>query len=63
MSEISAADVGKLRAMTNAGLRDCKKALTEAKGNFDTAVDLLRKKGVATAGGKAGREAREGSIV
>ncbi|HXI53467.1 MAG TPA: translation elongation factor Ts [Candidatus Saccharimonadales bacterium] len=63
MSEISAADVGKLRAMTNAGLMDCKKALTEAKGNFDTAVDLLRKKGVATAGGKAGREAREGAIV
>jgi len=42
---------------------DCKKALTEAKGDFNTAVDLLRKKGVATAGGKAGREAREGAIV
>jgi elongation factor Ts len=63
MSEISAADVGKLRAMTNAGLMDCKKALTEAQGDFNTAVDLLRKKGVATAGGKAGREAREGAIV
>jgi elongation factor Ts len=63
MSEISAADVAKLRAMTNAGLMDCKKALLEAKGDFNTAVDLLRKKGVATAGGKAGREAREGVIV
>jgi elongation factor Ts len=63
MAEITAAAVGKLREMTNAGLMDCKKALTEAAGNFDTAVDILRKKGVASAGKKAGREAREGVIV
>jgi elongation factor Ts len=63
MADISAADVGKLRAMTNAGLMDCKKALTEAAGNFDGAVDILRKKGAASAGNKAGREAREGVIV
>ena len=63
MAEITAADVGKLREMTNAGLMDCKKALMEANGNFDAAVDILRKKGVASAGKKAGREAKEGVIV
>ena len=63
MAEITAADVGKLREMTNAGLMDCKKALTEANGNFDSAVDLLRKRGVASAAKKAGREANEGVIV
>lgn len=63
MAEISAADVGKLREMTNAGLMDCKKALTEAQGNFESAVDLLRKRGVASAAKKAGREANEGMIV
>jgi elongation factor Ts len=63
MAEITAADVGKLREMTNAGLMDCKKALIEANGNFDAAVDILRKKGVASAGKKAGREAKEGVIV
>ena len=63
MADITAADVGKLREMTNAGLMDCKKALMEANGNFDAAVDILRKKGVASAGKKAGREAREGVIV
>src|SRR5437660_1559643 len=63
MAEITAADVGKLREMTNAGLMDCKKALTEADGNFDSAVDLLRKRGVASAAKKAGREANEGIIT
>jgi elongation factor Ts len=63
MAEITAADVGKLREMTNAGLMDCKKALIEASGNFDAAVDILRKKGVASAGKKAGRDAKEGVIV
>src|SRR5436190_10902420 len=63
MAEITAADVGKLREMTNAGLMDCKKALTEANGNFDSAVDLLRKRGVASAAKKAGREANEGIIT
>ncbi|HEY0456193.1 MAG TPA: translation elongation factor Ts [Verrucomicrobiae bacterium] len=63
MAEITAAAVGKLREMTNAGLMDCKKALTEANGNLDAAVDLLRKRGVASAAKKAGREANEGLIV
>jgi elongation factor Ts len=63
MAEITAAAVGKLREMTNAGLMDCKRALTEASGDLNAAVDILRKKGVATAAKKASREAREGVIV
>src|SRR5438045_3833725 len=63
MAEITAASVGKLREMTNAGLMDCKRALTEASGDLNAAVDILRKKGVATAQNKASREAREGLIV
>src|SRR6266496_1792961 len=63
MAEITAAAVGKLREMTNAGLMDCKRALTEASGDLNHAVDILRKKGVATAQTKASREAREGLIV
>ena len=63
MAEITAAMVGKLREMTNAGLMDCKKALSETTGDIEAAVDLLRKKGVATAGKKAGREAKEGVIA
>ena len=45
MTEINAAAVGKLREMTNAGLMDCKRALTEARGDLNAAVDILRKKG------------------
>jgi elongation factor Ts len=63
MAEITAAMVGKLREMTGAGLMDCKKALGEANGDLDAAVDILRKKGVASATKKAGREAREGVIA
>jgi elongation factor Ts len=63
MAEITAALVGKLREMTNAGLMDCKKALTEANGELEAAVDILRKRGVATAAKKAGREAKEGVIA
>lgn len=63
MSEITAATVGKLREMTNAGLMDCKKALTESRGDLDAAVDILRKRGVASAAKKASREAREGVIA
>jgi len=62
MAEITASAVGKLREMTNAGLMDCKKALGEANGDIDAAVDILRKKGQASAAKKAGREAREGVI-
>ena len=63
MAEITAAAVGKLREMTNAGLMDCKKALVEANGDLPAAVDILRKKGVASAAKKAGREAKEGVIA
>ena len=45
MSTISAADVNKLRQMTGAGMMDCKKALIESNGDFDAAIDNLRKKG------------------
>ena len=47
--EIKAADVMKLRHATNAGMMDCKKALQEAEGDFDKAVDIIRKRGVQTA--------------
>lgn len=63
MVEITAALVGKLREITNAGLMDCKKALTESKGELEAAVDILRKRGVATAAKKASREAKEGVIA
>ena len=63
MAEITAANVGKLREMTGAGLMECKKALTESNGILDAAVDLLRKKGIASAAKKASREANEGVIV
>lgn len=63
MAEITAANVGKLREMTNAGMMDCKRALTEAAGDMDQAVDILRKSGAASAAKKALREAREGLIA
>ena len=49
MAEITAASVGKLREMTGAGLMDCKKALVEANGELEAAMDYLRKKGIASA--------------
>jgi len=63
MAEITAASVGKLREMTGAGLMDCKKALIEASGQIDSAVDILRKKGVASAAKRADRAANEGVIA
>jgi len=63
MSEITAALVAKLRGMTGAGMMECKKALTESKGDLDLAVDNLRKAGTVTAGKIAQREAREGLIA
>jgi elongation factor Ts len=63
MAEITAATVAKLREMTSAGMMDCKKALTEANGDVNAAVDILRKKGAATASAKSTREAREGVIA
>ncbi|GAB4226762.1 MAG: translation elongation factor Ts [Acidobacteriota bacterium] len=59
---VTAQDVKKLREMTGAGMMDCKKALLETGGDFDQAVDFLRKKGLAKAAGKAGRATREGGI-
>jgi elongation factor Ts len=63
MAEITAATVGKLRETTGAGLMECKKALTEAVGDMDKAVDILRKKGAASAAKKASRDAHEGVIA
>jgi elongation factor Ts len=63
MAEITPALVGKLREMTAAGLMDCKKALTESHGDLDGAVDILRKKGAASAAKKATRDAKEGIIA
>ena len=60
---ISASDVKKLREMTGAGMMDCKKALTETDGDFDAAIDFLRKKGLASAEKKAGRIAAEGVVA
>lgn len=63
MAEITAANVAKLREMTGVGMMECKKALVEAQGNLDTAVDLLRKSGAASAAKKATRAANEGVIA
>jgi len=63
MAEITAALVFKLRERTGVGMMDCKKALLETHGDLDTAVDVLRKKGIATAASKAGRTAKEGVIA
>ncbi|WP_338045111.1 translation elongation factor Ts [Oceanipulchritudo coccoides] len=62
MSEITAKMVGELRAKTGAGLMDCKKALKETNGNEDEAIDLLRKKGIASAAKKADRDASDGLV-
>ena len=63
MAEITAASVARLREMSGAGMMDCKKALTETNGDVEAAMTLLRKKGAATAQGKAAREAKEGVIA
>ena len=61
--EITAKMVSDLRATTGAGLMDCKKALAEAEGNEEKAIEILRKKGVATAAKKAGRNASQGLVA
>jgi len=61
-TQIDAKTVGALRESTGAGLMDCKKALVEAEGDVDKAVEILRKKGVATAAKKASRDASDGLI-
>jgi len=63
MSTISAADVNKLRQMTGAGMMDCKKALMETNGDFDAAVDFLRKKGQKISLNRADRAAKEGAVI
>jgi elongation factor Ts len=65
MSEvvIDAQMVKTLREKTNAGLMECKRALSDTKGDLEAAVDLLRKKGAASAAKKADREAKEGVIA
>lgn len=62
MSAISAADVNKLRQMTGAGMMDCKKALTEAEGDFEKAIEILRKKGQKVSASRSDRDAKEGSV-
>lgn len=59
---ISAQDVNKLRLMTGAGMMDCKKALTEADGNFEAAVDILRKKGQKVSASRSDRNTTEGAV-
>lgn len=63
MANITAADVKKLREATGAGMMDCKKALVEAEGDFNKAIDVLRKKGQKVAAKRADRESTEGSAI
>ena len=61
--QITAADVNKLRQQTGAGMMDCKKALTEANGDFEAAIDYLRKKGAKVAASRQDRESKEGVVI
>jgi len=61
--QISAADVNKLRQQTGAGMMDCKKALTETNGDFEAAIDYLRKKGAKVAASRSDRESNEGVVI
>lgn len=61
--QITAADVNKLRQQTGAGMMDCKKALTEANGDFEAAIDYLRKKGAKVAASRQDRESNEGVVI
>ena len=60
---ITAAEINKLRQMTGAGMMDCKKALTEANGDFEKAIDELRKKGQKVAANRGDRESKEGVVI
>ena len=60
---ITAADVNKLRQMTGAGMMDCKKALTEAEGDFEKAIEVLRKAGQKVAAKRADNETKEGTVL
>lgn len=63
MANITAAEVNKLRQQTGAGMMDCKNALVEADGDFENAIDILRKKGQKVANKRADREATEGRVI
>ncbi|MCI8360782.1 MAG: translation elongation factor Ts, partial [Clostridiales bacterium] len=63
MAAFTAKDVQSLREKTGCGMMDCKKALVEAEGDMDKAVDILREKGLAKVAKKAGRIAAEGAVV
>jgi elongation factor Ts len=63
MANITAAEVNKLRKMTGAGMMDCKNALVEAEGDYEKAIDILRKKGQKVASKRADKEANEGIVI
>ncbi|MEZ4999885.1 MAG: translation elongation factor Ts [Bacteroidales bacterium] len=63
MADISAAEVARLRKTTGAGMMDCKKALQESEGDFEKAIEIIRKKGQAIANKRADREAGEGVVL
>lgn len=63
MAQITAAEVSKLRKVTGAGMMDCKKALQESDGNFDKAIEIIRKKGQAIANKRADKLAGEGVVL
>jgi len=63
MTTITASEVNKLRQVTGAGLMDCKAALTETGGDFESAIDFLRKKGAKIAAKRADRDATEGAVI
>jgi elongation factor Ts len=63
MAKITAAEVNKLRQTTGAGMMDCKNALVEAEGDFDLAIEILRKKGQKVAAKRADRESSEGAVI
>src|ERR1700744_3233546 len=61
--QITASDVNKLRQQTGAGMMDCKKDLTETNGDFEAAIDFLRKKGAKVAASRQDRESNEGVVI
>ena len=63
MTKISASEVNKLRKMSGAGIMDCKNALVESNGDFDLAIEILRKKGQKVAAKRAERESSEGAVI
>lgn len=63
MANVTAAEVNKLRQTTGAGMMDCKKALVEAEGNFEKAIEVLRKKGQKVAANRADRDSSEGAVL